>query len=95
MVALAPQQQLLLKHAVDVGADIDFALRASNDNQLYAVENVDLGFFLDLFDIEIPPDFDHTLLIPVDEDGVPINPGPATPTPVPDANGGDQPPSDS
>jgi Flp pilus assembly protein CpaB len=94
VVALAPQQQLLLKHAVDVGADIDFALRGSNDNQLYAVQNIDLGFFLDLFDIEIPPDFDHTLLIPVDESGNPVNPGPATPTPLPDT-GGNEPPPDS
>lgn len=90
VVALAPQQQLLLKHAVDVGARIDFALRGTNDNQLYAVENMDLGFFLELFDIEIPPDFDRTLLIPTDEGS-----GGAIPsTPEPEATQpSDQPPS--
>lgn len=90
VVALAPQQQLLLKHAVDVGAQIDFALRGTNDNQLYAVENMDLGFFLDLFDIEIPPDFDRTLLVPTDEGG--SGGIQATPTPAP-TQPGDQPPS--
>lgn len=94
VIALAPQQQLLLKHAVDVGAQIDFALRGTNDNQLYAVENMDLGFFLELFDIEIPPDFDRTLLIP-DADGSVGEPAPSPPTSTPDpGSGGGDPPSD-
>lgn len=61
VVALQPQQQLLLRYALEVGADIDFALRGINDGQLYAVENVDLNFLLQRFDIEIPPDFGYTL----------------------------------
>lgn len=70
VLALAPQQQLLLKHAIEVGADIDFALRGSSDNQLFPVENVDLGLLLELFGIEVPPNFDYTLEEPVDEEGV-------------------------
>jgi Flp pilus assembly protein CpaB len=61
VVALQPQQQLLLRYALEVGADIDFALRGINDGQLYPVENVDLNFLLERFNIEIPPDFGYTL----------------------------------
>jgi hypothetical protein len=61
VVALQPQQQLLLRYALEVGADVDFALRGINDGQLYPVENVDLNFLLDRFNIEIPPDFGYTL----------------------------------
>lgn len=85
VVALAPQQQLLLRHALDTGALVDFALRGTNDNQLYSVENIDFGFLLALFDIEIPPDFDYTLFIPVDEeiDLGDLIPATLTPTPQP------------
>ncbi|NJN53593.1 MAG: hypothetical protein HC804_01865 [Anaerolineae bacterium] len=61
VVALQPQQQLLLRYALEVGADVDFALRGINDGQLYPVENVDLNFLLQRFNIEIPPDFGYTL----------------------------------
>lgn len=61
VVALQPQQQLLLRYALEVGADVDFALRGINDGQLYPVENVDLNFLLERFNIEIPPDFGYTL----------------------------------
>ncbi len=61
VVALSPQQQLFLKHAIEVGADIDFALRGSSDNQLFEVDQVDFQFLLDFFDIEIPPNFDFTI----------------------------------
>lgn len=64
VVALAPQQQLLLKHALEVGADIDFALRGAGDNQIFTIENVDLDLLLELFNIEIPPNFDYTLEVP-------------------------------
>ncbi|MEM7333160.1 MAG: hypothetical protein AAF490_13805 [Chloroflexota bacterium] len=70
VVALAPQQQLLLKHAVEVGAEIDFALRSSNDNQLLPADNVDLGLLLELFNIEVPPNFNYTLEEPTDEEGI-------------------------
>lgn len=61
VVALSPQQQLFLKHAIEVGADIDFALRGSSDNQLFEVDQVDFQFLLDFFNIEIPPNFDFTI----------------------------------
>ncbi len=69
VIALAPQQQLLLKHAIEVGAQIDFALRGPSDNQLFPVENIDLGLLLELFDIEVPPNFNYTLESPSDDEG--------------------------
>jgi Flp pilus assembly protein CpaB len=64
LVALAPQQQLLLKYAVEVGADIDFALRGINDSQLYSINNVDLNYLIERFNIEVPPDYDFTVEYP-------------------------------
>jgi Flp pilus assembly protein CpaB len=57
LVALSPQQQLLLKYAVESQARISFALRGANDNQLYAVENVDVDYFLRRFGIEEPENY--------------------------------------
>jgi Flp pilus assembly protein CpaB len=58
VVALAPQQQLLLKYALESLADVDFALRPPNDPQIYTVQNVDLAYLLERFDIDPPIDFD-------------------------------------
>lgn len=55
LVALPPQQQLFLKYAVETGADIDFALRSVGDGQLYAVDQLDIGYLLEQFGINVPP----------------------------------------
>jgi hypothetical protein len=82
---LQPQQQLLLRYALEVGADIDFALRGINDTQLYAVENVDLDFILQRFNIELPPNFGYT----VDLGGVLMDSTQITPTPPPASDSGE------
>ena len=61
LLALQPQQQLLLKYALEVDAQIHFALRGVNDTQLYTVDNVDLEFLLERFNVEVPPNFGYTL----------------------------------
>lgn len=61
VVALSPQQQLFLKYAIESPVDIDFALRGDNDNQLYTVQNVDVNFLLERFNIEVPPGFDYSV----------------------------------
>ncbi len=61
LVALPPQQLLFLKYAVETSADIDFAIRAANDGQLYTVQTVDLQYLLTQFDIQIPPNFNYTI----------------------------------
>lgn len=60
LLALLPQQQLLLKYAVESNARIDFALRGINDAQLYTIENVDFNYIKERFNIEIPPNFEFT-----------------------------------
>lgn len=61
VLALQPQQQLLLRYAVDVNAQLYFALRGINDGQLYSVENMTLDFLLDRFNVEIPPNLGFTV----------------------------------
>jgi hypothetical protein len=61
VVALQPQQQLLLRYAVDVNAQVFFALRGVNDGQLYTVENMTLDFLLERFNVEIPPNLGYTV----------------------------------
>lgn len=61
LVALPPQQLLFLKFAVETSADIDFAIRAANDGQLYTVQNVDIDYLLQQFNIVVPPNFNYTI----------------------------------
>ena len=61
VVALQPQQQLLLRYAVGVNAQIFFALRGVNDGQLYSVENLTLDFLLEHFNVEIPPNLGYSV----------------------------------
>lgn len=72
LLALLPQDQLLLKYAVEADADVDFALRGVNDGQLYTIENVDFNYIKERFNFAIPDNYDYTVeFIEV------------TPTPVP------------
>lgn len=76
LVALSPQQQLLLKYAVESGADIDYALRSVDDGQIYSLENVDLNYLLQRFNIELPIDYEFT-----------VEPLLVTVTPIPEETG--------
>ncbi|MEZ4644677.1 MAG: hypothetical protein R3E31_18415 [Chloroflexota bacterium] len=80
LVALSPQQQLFLKYAVESGADIDFALRGVQDGQLYSVQNVDINYLLQQFNIEIPPNFNYSVDAVIKEVEL-------TPTPVGQSSG--------
>jgi hypothetical protein len=64
VIALPPQQLLLLKYAIEHDADVDYALRGINDGQLYQVTNVELGYLLERFNIEVPPNFNYTIIGP-------------------------------
>lgn len=74
VVALQPQQQLLLRYAIDVNAQVFFALRGVNDGQLYSVENMTLDFLLERFNVEVPPNLGYTVETLIQE---------VTPTPPP------------
>lgn len=65
LIALPPQQQVFLKYAVETNSAIDFALRGAGDGQLYAIDNVNLDYVLERFNIEIPPNF--TFVVDTDE----------------------------
>ncbi len=60
LLAMTPQQQLVLKYAVEATADIDFALRPPNDTQIYNADTIDLASFLQRFGIEPPIDYGFT-----------------------------------
>lgn len=60
LLGMTPQQQLVLKYAVEASADIDFALRPPNDTQIYSADNIDLASFLQRFGIEPPIDYGFT-----------------------------------
>ncbi|HSH02540.1 MAG TPA: SAF domain-containing protein [Anaerolineae bacterium] len=61
VIALPPQQQLFIKYALESDADIDYALRSPGDNQINAVQNVDLDYLLQRFNIEVPPDINYVI----------------------------------
>ncbi len=65
LLALSPQQQLLLRYAIETGADIDYAIRSVGDGQIYGVQNVDFRYLLDRFNIEVPLDFEYTAEQPI------------------------------
>jgi Flp pilus assembly protein CpaB len=64
LIALPPQQQLLVKYALEAHANIDYALRGVNDGQLYNVQPVDLAYLQQQFNFgDIPPGVDYTVEI--------------------------------
>lgn len=91
VVALSPQQQLFLRHAIEVNAQIDYALRSVTDNQLFEVQNIDLEYLLELFGIEVPPNYEFTLEQPTATPGGSSGGGgsSATSTPAPTQEFGD------
>ena len=84
-MAMQPQQQLLLRYAIETGSDIDLALRGVNDGQLYSVQNVDIGYLLETFNIEIPPNFGFTVDV-LDVTPTPVPTGEAGSAPIGDDN---------
>lgn len=75
VVALQPQQQLLLRYAVEVNAQVFFALRGVNDGQLYSVENMTLDYLLERFNVEVPPNLGYSVEATIRQ---------VTPTPPPE-----------
>jgi hypothetical protein len=91
-VALQPQQQLFLKYALEVNANVDFALRGVNDGQLYEIQNIDLSFFLERYNIEVPPNFNYSveniLVTPTGQAATPASSGGGGDDAVPPPEGG-------
>ncbi len=51
LIALKPQDALVLKHLIDTGAIIDLALRAPTQEELFETEMVNMDYILDRFEI--------------------------------------------
>ncbi len=87
LLALLPQDQLLLKYAVEADADVDFALRGVNDGQLYTIENVDFNYIKERFNIVIPANYDYTVeFIEVTPTPVPVETTEEEPAPPPEGS---------
>lgn len=77
VIALTPQEQLLMKYAVESNADIDFALRGALDSDFYTLDPIELGSFLERFGFDIPENLNYTVDIPITREA-----------PTPEAGGG-------
>lgn len=56
LVAVDPQDALVLKYLVDAGAVMDVALRASTNEQIRALESVTIDYMADRYQFVIPKD---------------------------------------
>ncbi len=56
LVAVDPQDALVLKYLLDAGAVLDFALRPPDDESAPFVEPVDLIYMEDIYDFQTPED---------------------------------------
>jgi hypothetical protein len=54
LLILNPQDALLLKHLVDIGAIFDFVLRAPNADQLFDLQPVMTEYLIDRYQLEVP-----------------------------------------
>lgn len=56
LLAVSPQDALVLKHLIDTGAPMDFFLRAPGNEALSPVLPVDAQYLIDRFQLQIPSD---------------------------------------
>jgi Flp pilus assembly protein CpaB len=61
VLAMTPQQQLVMKYGVESAATIHYALRGPGDGQVYAVDNIDLDYFLSRFGFDPPINYGYTV----------------------------------
>ncbi len=91
LLALSPQQQLFLKYAVESNAVITFALRGVKngvqDSQLYAVQNVDINYLLQRFNIVPPPNFNYSVDTVINERAITPTVPPAQSAPAEEGAG--------
>ncbi len=52
LLALDPQDALILKHLKDTGAIMDFVIRSPTSNLLFELEPVSVDYLVDLFGLE-------------------------------------------
>lgn len=53
LLALAPQDALVIKHLKDTGAKFDFVLRSPTSNELFELDTVTTDYLIDRYELEI------------------------------------------
>jgi Flp pilus assembly protein CpaB len=81
VLAVTPQEALVIKFAWEINADIDFALRAVNDQALYQTNAVTLQYLLETYNIAVPPKLQYGVEPPVYRLDSFLDKTKATPTP--------------
>jgi Flp pilus assembly protein CpaB len=66
ILAVTPQEALVIKFAWEINADIDFALRAVGDQALYQTNSVTLQYLMETYNIEVPPKLQYGIEQPVE-----------------------------
>jgi Flp pilus assembly protein CpaB len=65
LLAMPPQQQLILRYALDSNAPVMVGLRGVNDGQLYSADSLNLeDILLQYFNFTLPPTANYTLYYP-------------------------------
>ena len=65
VLAVTPQEALVIKFAWEINADIDFALRAVGDRALYQTNAVTLQYLMEIYNIAVPPKLQYGVEPPV------------------------------
>ena len=54
LLALFPQDALVLKHLKDIGANFDFVLRSPTSTDVFDLTPINSDYLMDLYELEIP-----------------------------------------
>jgi Flp pilus assembly protein CpaB len=65
VLAVTPQEALVIKFAWEINADIDFALRGVGDQALYQTNAVTLQYLMETYNIAVPPKLQYGVEPPV------------------------------
>jgi Flp pilus assembly protein CpaB len=65
VLAVTPQEALVIKFAWEINADIDFALRGVGDRALYQTNAVTLQYLMETYNIAVPPKLQYGVEPPV------------------------------
>lgn len=65
VLAVTPQEALVIKFAWEINADVDFALRGVGDRALYQTNAVTLQYLMETYNIAVPPKLQYGVEPPV------------------------------
>jgi Flp pilus assembly protein CpaB len=65
VLAVTPQDALVLKFAWEIGSNMDYVLRAVGDRVIYQTNAVTLDYLMETYNIPVPPKLQYGLVDPV------------------------------